>query len=366
MLRHESRREAGGVRRACAVGERDVTTGALCEKGRRGALLLGMLSHSYTTKPTPTGKGESLGSAHFPLLLRQLMGRLREAARRVGRVRRGRCPDLSRHVAPLQVRLNSELYQSPAESGLLRIFSCLRKLEKCEKSDGEMPCKCCVPQCRGNYTVDTKVYVFKFPKDQTLRDAWIRAVPREDLSVTENSRDIIREASHTDESTGRTITVPLSHVRLRPDAVPSKFPSCPTYLSREATRREDPDSKRARMEHAAMQKAIAESEEMFNRAHEEDKVHSLGELIGHLRSKEMKFWNIIEKDERLVIIHIVDDEAPWLKYSVCVKGDMSKWDGDLISNSVEEICEAICLLLDQCPRPTQKTTPTPLDFCESK
>ncbi|KAL3208549.1 hypothetical protein MRX96_039010 [Rhipicephalus microplus] len=135
--------------------------------------------------------------------------------------------------------------------------------------------------------------------------------------------DIIREASHTDVTTGRTITVPLSHVRLRPDAVPSKFPSCPTYLSRETTRREDPDSKRARMEHAAMQKAIAESEEMFNRAHEEDKVHSLGELIGHLRSKEMKFWNIIEKEERLVIIHIVDDEAPWLKYSVCVKGDMS-------------------------------------------
>ncbi|KAH8028420.1 hypothetical protein HPB51_016533 [Rhipicephalus microplus] len=260
-----------------------------------------------------------------------------------------------------------------------------------------MPCKCCVPRCRGNYTVDTKVHVFKFPRDQTLRNAWIRAVPREDLSVAENSRvcelhfreeDIIREASHTDVTTGRTITVPLSHVHLRPDAVPSKFPSCPTYLSRETTRREDPDSKRARMEHAAMQKAIAESEEMFNRAHEEDKVHSLGELIGHLRSKKMKFWNIIEKEERLVIIHIVDDEAPWLKYSVCVKGDMSvtvhvmrtavrklganlvvpeiadsksgnvqllegieKWDGDLMSDSVAEICETVCLLLDQLSTP---------------
>lgn len=51
-----------------------------------------------------------------------------------------------------------------------------------------MPCKCCVPRCRGNYTVDTKVHVFKFPRDQTLRNTWIRAVPREDLSVTENSR----------------------------------------------------------------------------------------------------------------------------------------------------------------------------------
>lgn len=71
--------------------------------------------------PTPTGKGESLGCAPFPLLLRQPMGRLQEAARRVRRVRRGRCPDLSRHVAPLQVRLNSELYQSPAESACFRV-----------------------------------------------------------------------------------------------------------------------------------------------------------------------------------------------------------------------------------------------------
>ncbi|KAH7973726.1 hypothetical protein HPB49_004406 [Dermacentor silvarum] len=51
-----------------------------------------------------------------------------------------------------------------------------------------MPCKCCVPRCRGNYTGDTKVHVFKFPRDQALRDAWIRAVPRENLTVTEHSR----------------------------------------------------------------------------------------------------------------------------------------------------------------------------------
>ncbi|XP_049276184.1 uncharacterized protein LOC119406730 [Rhipicephalus sanguineus] len=98
----------------------------------------------------------------------------------------------------------------------------------------------------------------------------------------------------------------------------------------------------------------------------------------------MKFWDVIERNERLLLIHIVDDEAPWLKYSVCVKGHLSvplhvmktavkklganlcvpeitnskrgmvqllegieKWDGDLMCNSVAEICEAVCLLLDQ-------------------
>ncbi|KAH6920993.1 hypothetical protein HPB50_028016 [Hyalomma asiaticum] len=255
------------------------------------------------------------------------------------------------------------------------------------------PCKCCVPRCRGNCTGDTKVHVFKFPRDQALRDAWIRAVPRENLTVTENSRvcelhlmdaDIIRDATHTDQATGRVMTVPLSHVRLRPDAVPSKFPNYSSYLSRKTARRGDPDSKRARIENAALQKAIAESNEAFIRAREEDKVDSLSELANHLRSQGMKFWDVIERNERLLLIHIVDDEAPWLKYSVCMKGDLSvtlhvmktavkklganlcvseianskrgmvellegieKWDGDLMSNSVAEICEAVCLLLDQ-------------------
>ncbi|XP_037561291.2 uncharacterized protein LOC119440456 [Dermacentor silvarum] len=196
--------------------------------------------------------------------------------------------------------------------------------------------------------------------------------------------DIIRDATHTDQATGRVMTVPLSHVRLRPDAVPSKFPNHSSYLSRKTARREDPDSKRSRIENAALQKAIAESNEAFIRAREEDKVNSVSELANHLRSQGMKFWDVIERNERLLLIHIVDDEAPWLKYSVCVKGDLSvtlhvmktavkklganlcvpeianskrgmvellegieKWDCDLMSNSVAEICEAVCLLLDQ-------------------
>ncbi|KAH7987057.1 hypothetical protein HPB52_024547 [Rhipicephalus sanguineus] len=122
--------------------------------------------------------------------------------------------------------------------------------------------------------------------------------------------DIIRVATHTDQATGRVKTVPLAHVRLRPDAVPSKLPNCPSYMSRKTARREDPDSKRARIENAALQKAIAESNEAFIRAREEDKVNSLSELANHLRSQGMKFWDVIERNERLLLIHIVDDEAP--------------------------------------------------------
>ncbi|KAH7940242.1 hypothetical protein HPB52_022562 [Rhipicephalus sanguineus] len=102
-----------------------------------------------------------------------------------------------------------------------------------------------------------------------------------------------------------------------------KFPNYPSYMSRKTARREDPDSKCARIENAALQKAIAESNEAFNRAREEDKVNSLSKLANHLRSQEMKFWDVIERNERILLIHTVDDEAPWLKYSVCVKADLS-------------------------------------------
>ncbi|KAH9375093.1 hypothetical protein HPB48_012527 [Haemaphysalis longicornis] len=67
-------------------------------------------------------------------------------------------------------------------------------------------------------------------------------------------------------------------------------------MSREATKREDPDSNRVRMEHANLQKAIAESNEAFDRAREENEVNSLSELASHLRSHKIDFWHVIEKN----------------------------------------------------------------------
>lgn len=45
----------------------------------------------------------------------------------------------------------------------------------------------------------------------------------------------------------------------------------------------------------------------------------------------------------LVVPEIADSK----KGIVVHLDSIEKWDGDLISNSVEEICEAICLQLDQ-------------------
>lgn len=76
--------------------------------------------------------------------------------------------------------------------------------------------------------------------------------------------EIVSDAAPKDRATGRVMTVPLSYVRIRPDAVPSKFPNCSSYLSITTTRRKDPDSKRVRIENWALQKVIAEYNEALS------------------------------------------------------------------------------------------------------
>ncbi|KAH6939767.1 hypothetical protein HPB50_021571 [Hyalomma asiaticum] len=134
--------------------------------------------------------------------------------------------------------------------------------------NGEMPGKCCVPRCNGNYKTGPKVHFFSFPQADEARQAWIRAIPRENLVVSANTRvcerhfkaeDIVRQTSYIDQATGRTVTAPLSRLRLRAEAVPTVFPDCPSYLSIESSRRQDPESKRMRLEAAFLEKVLAES-----------------------------------------------------------------------------------------------------------
>ncbi|XP_077558526.1 uncharacterized protein LOC144174000 [Haemaphysalis longicornis] len=186
-----------------------------------------------------------------------------------------------------------------------------------------MPDKCCVPQCRGNYTSDTKVHVFRFPRDDELRKAWIQAIPRENLVITQHTRvcelhfkydDIIREDSYVDNATGRTVSAPMLRLRLRRDAVPSKFPG----MSAQHTIGEDPETTRERLHAAATLTALAESVE-----EERDRIVSLRDLADHIRGRLSPFWHAIEDNERLIFVHIVEDEAPWIKYSLVVKADLT-------------------------------------------
>ena len=59
---------------------------------------------------------------------------------------------------------------------------------------------CCVPECKSGYKSVKKsdtVSLFRFPKNEIIRQKWIKAIPRKNWSVTQNHRVC---AHHFDKS----------------------------------------------------------------------------------------------------------------------------------------------------------------------
>lgn len=82
-----------------------------------------------------------------------------------------------------------------------------------------------------------------------------------------------------------------------------------------------------RLESSALQKALQHSAETFQHEVEEDRIQSLKDLADYVRCNSSAFWHAIEANERLILLHIVDEDAPSIKYSFTIKQDLSivKW-----------------------------------------
>ncbi|XP_046396786.1 THAP domain-containing protein 5-like [Ischnura elegans] len=115
-----------------------------------------------------------------------------------------------------------------------------------------------------------KVSVFRFPEDDELKKKWIRRIPRENFIPTAYSRVCIKhfqahnvysETSAFDDKTGKVIAVKLPTPRLKAGAVPSVFLGCPSYLSSASSSREEPDTKRLRLDMKYLERCIKVSEE---------------------------------------------------------------------------------------------------------
>ncbi|KAH7977193.1 hypothetical protein HPB51_026957 [Rhipicephalus microplus] len=160
---------------------------------------------------------------------------------------------------------------------------------------------------------------FSFPQADEARQTWIRAIPRENLLVSANARvcerhfkaeDIVRETSYIDQATDRTVTAPLSRLRLRAEAVPTVFPDCPSYLFIESSRREDPGSKRMRLEAASLKKVLAEPILTAKKEEEADKLCDLKDIASFVRGKKLTLWQVIECSDHVILAHICKDDDP--------------------------------------------------------
>ncbi|KAH8026459.1 hypothetical protein HPB51_020569 [Rhipicephalus microplus] len=152
--------------------------------------------------------------------------------------------------------------------------------------------RCCMPNCKGNYDNGPKVHLFSFPSDPVRKAKWQRAVRRDDIDVCQLKNpqvcelhfkaEHLRTTSKYTDGDGRTIEVPMKLTRLMPDAVPTIFPGCPSYLSDSHTSREEPDVKRRRNENEQLLEAIQESALAFAAEQDENKVKNFEDITSRL------------------------------------------------------------------------------------
>ncbi|KAH7945542.1 hypothetical protein HPB49_012178 [Dermacentor silvarum] len=46
------------------------------------------------------------------------------------------------------------------------------------------------------------------------------------------------------------------------------------------------------------------------------------DIVAHMRLKKSTSWYTIKRNQRIILLHIVEDEAPWIMYSVTIKADL--------------------------------------------
>ena len=128
-----------------------------------------------------------------------------------------------------------------------------------------MPRKCCVPNCNSNYKrkneqLDHVTFIrirSECRSDEVKLDCWIKKIPRDDFTVTEDTVICIKHFAPqfilTHDSAVRSDGSILSVIRKVPtlsaDAYPSLFENCPAYLSSEPpAKRRNPDCRRNDLE----------------------------------------------------------------------------------------------------------------------
>ena len=195
----------------------------------------------------------------------------------------------------------------------------------------EMVNKCCVPFCKSGYEAQKtrkKVHLFKFPDDDTQREAWVKNISRRGFTPTSFSRvcslhftsDCIRSAS----SDPRGRRSKLKKIGLNEGAIPTLFPNYP--LSKRTTpplpRSEAATStSRLAMENESIMQSIEEFEAS-------DIVHDLCELKSKYVDDNCKFGFIVSDEDienHLLLLKLAQTSfgAPVIIFSLKVFSDLS-------------------------------------------
>ena len=154
--------------------------------------------------------------------------------------------------------------------------------------------RCCVPSCNSGYKSNKdpeKVALFKFPTNESLKNNWIKAIPRKNCTVYNSHRVCAKHFSESNFQVSSLdlkarrrkarATQKLNRLQLKKSAIPYIFPGLPKYLSSAAPLTRGSDSSSAR-------------QTTFNQQFEKHKNSFLKQdIIGTFETSKTKLQEII-------------------------------------------------------------------------
>ncbi|KAG8180446.1 hypothetical protein JTE90_022792 [Oedothorax gibbosus] len=133
--------------------------------------------------------------------------------------------------------------------------------------------------------------------------------------------DVLRDAATYDEK-GELVTAKLQQLRIKDGAVPSIFPNCSKYLSKEVIHRTSPETKRKQKENLQLSAVLNESLQtaaLFEQEAFED-WDELNSCIKNL--KVSSYWDIIKRDKCIIFLHISTDPSPVIEKSIVIDSSL--------------------------------------------
>ena len=186
---------------------------------------------------------------------------------------------------------------------------------------------CSAPGCRGNYTPEDRVPVFKLPDGPPeLRHAWIRALHRDDIADLKTvyvcakhfQKEDIQYFHTVPRGDGTSYEVPRGRPKLNPGAVLSLLPGCPSYYSSTPST----GIKRTRFSYDSKE------EDLLNQA------TNLSLRSENAEMEKFRVGCIQEIRDKLALITIPTDWLVWIPTDNCVRFFLPKVENHSICADV--------------------------------
>ncbi|XP_069670973.1 uncharacterized protein [Periplaneta americana] len=189
-----------------------------------------------------------------------------------------------------------------------------------------MPTKCCVPRCRSNYntTTDGYVTVYSFPRDPDRREQWLRAIHRDNFQPGATSAVCIKHFSEEHivredravRSDGSVLILRREIPKLTDDAVPSKFPNQPSYMSSIYKQKCEGLQERRKEEET-------EDEDAFRKWVTDDVISDFNMFKSRIQNMKIDGFTVIINDMEVVFLKIdCTSEVPKIIVSLKINNEL--------------------------------------------